>query len=85
MSNLRKVDVESDLAIAALHLQQASYHLGCLTGNITTEDVLDVIFKDFCIGKWFIDNILHMYTYSILSHWINSYWYVTNKLNHRLA
>lgn len=51
LSNLRKVDVESDLAIAALHLQQASYHLGCLTGNITTEDVLDVIFKDFCIGK----------------------------------
>ena len=43
--------IDYDLAIAASHLRQAAYQLSCLTGSITTEDVLDVIFKDFCIGK----------------------------------
>nr|XP_027196579.1 uncharacterized protein LOC113791058 [Dermatophagoides pteronyssinus] len=42
---------DKDLAISSFHMRQASYHLGCLTGNITTEHVLDVLFKDFCIGK----------------------------------
>lgn len=51
--HLHKVDhfIHVDLAIAASHLRQASYQLGCLTGSITTEDVLDVLFQDFCIGK----------------------------------
>lgn len=43
--------IDIDLAIAASHLRQASYQLACLTGKITTDDVLDVIFQDFCIGK----------------------------------
>lgn len=43
--------IDTDLAIAASHLRQASHQLGCLTGNITTDHVLDVIFRDFCIGK----------------------------------
>lgn len=51
IDELNKVNVDKDFAIAAMHLRQAAYHLGCLTGNITTEDVLDVLFKDFCIGK----------------------------------
>lgn len=44
-------NIDFDIAISSFHLRQASYHLGCLTGNITTEHILDVIFKDFCIGK----------------------------------
>lgn len=41
----------ADLAITASRLRQAAHQLACLTGRITTEDVLDVLFKDFCIGK----------------------------------
>lgn len=43
--------VNVDLALAASHLQQAVYNIECLTGRITTDDVLDIIFRDFCIGK----------------------------------
>ncbi|KAF7492932.1 tRNA modification GTPase GTPBP3 [Sarcoptes scabiei] len=49
--NVAKKSIRFDSAIGAAHLRQASYHLACLTGTITTEDILDVIFKDFCIGK----------------------------------
>nr|XP_046917246.1 tRNA modification GTPase MnmE-like [Dermatophagoides farinae] len=44
-------NLDKDLAISSFHIRQASYHIGCLTGDITTEHVLDVLFKDFCIGK----------------------------------
>lgn len=40
-----------DMAITASRLRQAAHQLACLTGRITTDDVLDVLFKDFCIGK----------------------------------
>jgi tRNA modification GTPase len=36
---------------AAFDLKQASGHLGSITGDISSEDVLDGIFKNFCIGK----------------------------------
>lgn len=42
---------EEDLATAAHYLHQAARHLGYVTGHITTEHVLDQIFKEFCIGK----------------------------------
>jgi tRNA modification GTPase len=29
----------------------AAWALGRLTGRVDVEDVLDVIFRDFCIGK----------------------------------
>ncbi len=35
----------------ALDLRQALHHLGEITGEITTEDLLDNIFRNFCIGK----------------------------------
>ena len=44
---------EENLASAAHYLHQASRHLGHVTGHITTEHVLDQIFKEFCIGKWY--------------------------------
>lgn len=40
-----------DLVIMAEHLRRSLRNLGKLLGTITTEDILDVIFKDFCIGK----------------------------------
>lgn len=40
-----------DLAIAAHQLRMALRCIGQITGSVSTEDVLDVIFRDFCIGK----------------------------------
>lgn len=42
---------EVDLAIAAEYLREAIRCIGRITGTINTEEILDVIFKDFCIGK----------------------------------
>lgn len=36
---------------AALLLREASEHLAVITGEVTTEDILDQIFARFCIGK----------------------------------
>lgn len=41
----------TDLAICAEDLRKAVLHLGKITGHVTTEQILDVIFRDFCIGK----------------------------------
>ena len=37
--------------LAAEDLRSAAYSLGRLLGQVDVEDVLDVIFRDFCIGK----------------------------------
>jgi tRNA modification GTPase len=37
--------------IVAEELRLAARTLGKLTGRVDVEDVLDVIFRDFCIGK----------------------------------
>jgi tRNA U34 5-carboxymethylaminomethyl modifying GTPase MnmE/TrmE len=37
--------------IAAAHLQDAVLPLEEMLGVITNEDVLDVLFGDFCVGK----------------------------------
>ncbi|NWS47405.1 GTPB3 GTPase, partial [Probosciger aterrimus] len=41
----------SDLGLAAERLRLARRHLGSITGHVSTEDVLDIIFRDFCVGK----------------------------------
>ncbi|XP_075404906.1 5-taurinomethyluridine-[tRNA] synthase subunit GTPB3, mitochondrial isoform X2 [Tenrec ecaudatus] len=41
----------SDLALAAEALRVARGHLAHLTGGGGTEEVLDIIFRDFCVGK----------------------------------
>ena len=41
--------ITSDLF--AIDIRQALYHLGEITGEITTEDLLGNIFANFCIGK----------------------------------
>jgi len=42
-------NISSDLM--AIDIRQALYHLGEITGEITTEDLLGNIFANFCIGK----------------------------------
>ena len=37
--------------IIAEELRSAGQSLGRLTGRVDVEDILDVIFRDFCIGK----------------------------------
>ena len=37
--------------ILAMEIRQALQHLGEITGEITTDDLLDNIFSKFCIGK----------------------------------
>jgi tRNA modification GTPase len=44
-----EVDVSPDLL--AIDLQSALGYLGDIVGETTTEDVLDMIFEQFCIGK----------------------------------
>jgi len=41
--------IPSDLL--AIDVRQALYHLGEITGSVTTEDLLGNIFSSFCIGK----------------------------------
>ncbi|KAJ1528095.1 hypothetical protein ONE63_008011 [Megalurothrips usitatus] len=41
----------ADLAICAEDLRRAIHHLGRITGHVSTDQILDVIFRDFCIGK----------------------------------
>ena len=52
LQKVEEVNVkEHDFALDAEELRLAAKWLGYTTGTITNEDVLDVIFKDFCIGK----------------------------------
>lgn len=40
-----------DIDLAAEALRQAATCLGRITGRIDTEEVLDRVFREFCIGK----------------------------------
>lgn len=42
---------DSDVILAADELRYAAQSIGQITGQIGVEDVLEVIFRDFCIGK----------------------------------
>jgi tRNA U34 5-carboxymethylaminomethyl modifying GTPase MnmE/TrmE len=47
----RSAGVPQDLVLATDHLRTAARALGRITGAVETEELLDVIFNDFCIGK----------------------------------
>lgn len=40
-----------DMAISLQDIRNAARELGKITGSINNEEVLDIIFKNFCIGK----------------------------------
>jgi tRNA modification GTPase len=44
-------EIASHEDLLAEELQIAARALGRLTGRVDVEDILDVIFRDFCIGK----------------------------------
>ncbi len=50
-SALTRALAEEELELKAEELRLAAQALGRITGVIHTEELLDVIFKDFCIGK----------------------------------
>lgn len=43
--------VDAPLELRAEHLRAAGFNLGSITGQHTVEDILGVIFSEFCIGK----------------------------------
>lgn len=50
-SYLVKIDQQVDFALAAEDLRLAVRWLGYITGHVTSDEILDIIFRDFCIGK----------------------------------
>jgi tRNA modification GTPase len=49
--SLRRSLVEQGEELAAEELRAAAFSLGRLLGRVDVEDILDVIFREFCIGK----------------------------------
>ncbi|MDB5582015.1 MAG: tRNA modification GTPase trmE [Bradyrhizobium sp.] len=47
----RAVDLTEHSELMAEDLRVAAHRLGQLLGRVDVEDILDVIFRDFCIGK----------------------------------
>lgn len=48
---LSSIEDELTSDLIALDLRQALHHLGTITGEISSEDLLDSVFSRFCIGK----------------------------------
>ena len=48
-----KEGLDSDLSgdLLAVDIREALFHLGGITGSVTTDDLLGNIFSNFCIGK----------------------------------
>ena len=42
---------QADLELIAEDFRAAVYSMGRITGQVDIEDLLDVVFKEFCIGK----------------------------------
>ena len=51
LESLRRYDIDAGAELAAEELRLAADALGRITGRSDIEQVLDIIFKDFCIGK----------------------------------
>lgn len=48
---LAQFNMALPLELACEELRHVAFHIGNITGKIHTDDLLDVIFKEFCIGK----------------------------------
>ena len=42
---------ETPSDLVAMDIREALYQLGLITGEVTTDDLLENIFRNFCIGK----------------------------------
>lgn len=48
----RYIDLSADdIVLGAEELRHAASDLGRITGRVDVEEVLDVVFREFCIGK----------------------------------
>jgi len=45
------IDAQLSSDLMAIDIREALYHLGEITGSVTTDDLLGNIFSNFCIGK----------------------------------
>jgi len=50
-SLLRLHQAARDIVLGAEELRYAAQAVGKISGTIDTEDILDAVFRDFCIGK----------------------------------
>ena len=48
---IKNIELGVSNELNALDIKQSLHHLGEITGDITTDDLLDSIFSNFCIGK----------------------------------
>jgi tRNA modification GTPase len=48
---LQAIDLQMSGELLAMDIRKAIFHLGEITGEITTDDLLGNIFSKFCIGK----------------------------------
>ena len=55
LEEIQKVKEGMEMGLAsdlmAIDIRQALFHLGEITGSVTTDDLLGNIFSNFCIGK----------------------------------
>jgi len=51
IDNFLKKDQKENIEMAAEDLRLATRHLGGIVGKVDVEEILESIFKDFCIGK----------------------------------
>ena len=42
---------KADLELVAEDIRSANHSIGRITGKVDVEDLLDIVFTDFCIGK----------------------------------
>ncbi|MBC7906639.1 MAG: tRNA uridine-5-carboxymethylaminomethyl(34) synthesis GTPase MnmE [Rhodospirillaceae bacterium] len=48
---LRRFDSQAEIELAAEDLRQAAGAIGRITGRVEVDELLDVVFREFCIGK----------------------------------
>ena len=51
VENLENFSLQKNIELAAEDLRMAARELGKITGKVDIENLLDVIFARFCIGK----------------------------------
>ena len=49
-SAIKNIEIQS-LDLVSISIKQAYIEVGEITGNTTSEDIIDQIFKKFCLGK----------------------------------
>jgi tRNA modification GTPase len=50
-SYLEMESADSDVVVCAHQLRKAIREIGFISGKVSSDKILDVVFSDFCIGK----------------------------------